>query len=318
VGRYILRRLLWVVLLVIVISLLVFVIFNVLPSGDIAALKAGRNSTPAAIEAIRHQLGLDQSLPHQYWLYMKDLVLHFDFGHSFTNDADVKELIFTAMPNTLFLVAGAAILWLLSGIAIGMLSAVKRGSLADRLAMGGALVAISAPVYWLGLVMLYLFSQDLGRIHIFPGAGAYQDAHGFFAKIPTLILPWIVLAAAFTAIYARLMRGNMIEVLSEDYIRTARAKGLRERRVIVRHAARSALTPVITVFGIDVGVLMGGAILTESVFNINGIGRLSFEAIQRHDLPTIQGTTLFLALGVALASLIVDVIYAFLDPRVRY
>jgi peptide/nickel transport system permease protein len=166
--------------------------------------------------------------------------------------------------------------------------------------------------------MLYLFSKDLGVIHIFPGAGSYQTAHGFFAKIPTLILPWIVLAAAFTAIYARLMRGNMVEVLSEDYIRTARAKGLRERRVIVRHAARSALTPVVTVFGIDVGVLMGGAILTESVFNINGIGRLSFEAIQRHDLPTIQGTTLFLALGVALASLIVDVLYAFLDPRVRY
>jgi peptide/nickel transport system permease protein len=317
-GRYIIRRLLWVVLLVFVISLLVFIIFNVLPSGDIAALKAGRQATPAAIEAIRHQLGLDDPQYVQYGRYMKDLLFHFNFGHSYTNDADVKELIFSAMPNTLFLVAGAAILWLASGIAIGMLSAVRRGSLADRVAMGSALVAISAPVYWLGLVTLYLFSNDLGLIHIFPGSGAYQNAQGFFAKIPTLILPWIVLAAAFTAIYARLMRGNMIEVLSEDYIRTARAKGLRERRVIVRHAARSALTPVVTVFGIDVGVLMGGAILTESVFNIPGIGRLSFEAIQRHDLPTIQGTTLFLALGVAVASLIVDVVYAFLDPRVRY
>src|SRR3954470_1951586 len=171
-GRYIIRRLLWVVLLVFVISLLVFIIFNVLPSGDIAALKAGRNSTPAAIAAIRHQLGLDDPLIAQYGRYMRDLVVHFDFGHSYTNDADVKELIFTAMPNTLFLVVGAAFLWLMAGIAIGMLSAVKRGSASDRIAMGGALVAISAPVYWLGLVMLYLFSQDLGRIHIFPGAGS--------------------------------------------------------------------------------------------------------------------------------------------------
>jgi len=316
--RYTIRRLLWVIALVFTISLLVFVIFNVLPSGDIAATKAGRQATPAAIEAIRRQLKLDDPKHEQFGRYIGDLVTDFDFGHSYTNDADVKELIFTAMPNTLFLVAGAAVLWLLSGLAIGMLSAVRRGSLADRIAMGGALVAISAPVYWLGLVLLYLFSDDIGQLHIFPGAGSYQEADGFFAKIPTLILPWLVLAAAFTAIYARLMRGNMVEVLSEDYIRTARAKGLRERRVITRHAARSALTPVVTVFGIDVGVLMGGAILTETVFNINGIGRLSYEAINRHDLPTIQGATLFLALGVALMSLLVDIVYAFLDPRVRY
>jgi peptide/nickel transport system permease protein len=317
-GRYIIRRLLWVVVLMFFISLLVFVIFYVLPSGDPAALRAGRNSTPAAIAAIRHQLGLDDPLYEQYWRYMKGLVLHFDLGHSFTNDADVKSLLFDRIPNTLFLVIGSAILWLASGIFIGMLSAVKRGSKSDRFAMGSALVAISAPVYWLGLLSLFLFSKDLGVIHLLPGSGSYQDANGFFAKIPTMILPWIILAAAFTAIYARLMRGNMIEVLSEDYIRTARAKGLRERRIITRHAARSAMTPVITVFGIDVGVLMGGAILTETVFNIPGVGRLSYEAINRHDLPTIQGTTLFLALGVCLASLIVDILYAFLDPRVRY
>src|SRR3954452_11060008 len=317
-GRYIIRRLLWVVVLMFFISLLVFLIFNVLPSGDPAAIRAGRQSTPAAIEAIRHQLHLDESLAAQYVRYMKGLVLHFDLGHSFTNDADVKTLLFDRIPNTLFLVIGAALLWLAAGIGIGMLSAVKRGSAADRIAMGGALVAISAPVYWLGLLSLFLFSNDLGKIHLLPGSGSYQDADGFFAKIPTMILPWIILAAAFTAIYARLMRGNMIEVLSEDYIRTARAKGVPERRVIVRHAARSAMTPVVTVFGIDVGVLMGGAILTETVFNIRGIGRLSYDAIQRNDLPIIQGTVLFLALGVCLASLIVDILYAFLDPRVRY
>src|SRR4051812_4775647 len=317
-GRYLTPRVLWILVLMILITFITFLIFTVLPSTDPATLKAGRNATPDRVAAIRHQLGLDDPWYQQYWIYLKRLVFHFDFGHSYTNDAEVKTLLLDRIPNTLFLVVGAAILWLFAGLVIGTISAVKRGSAADRIAMGGALVAISAPVYWLGLVMLYLFANDIGKVKIFPGVGAYQDASGFFAKIPTLILPWIVLAAAFTAIYARLMRGNMIEVLAEDYIRTARAKGLRERKVITRHAARSALTPVVTVFGIDVGVLMGGAILTETVFNIPGIGRLSYEAINRHDLPTIQGTTLFLALGVCMASLIVDVVYAFLDPRVRY
>jgi peptide/nickel transport system permease protein len=317
-GRYIIRRVLWIVVLMILITFITFLIFYLLPSTDPATLKAGRNATPDRVASIRHTLGLDKAWYEQYWIYFKQLVFHFDFGHTYTQDVDVKTLLLDRIPNTLFLVVGAAILWLFAGVVIGTISAVKRGSAADRIAMGGALVAISAPVYWLGLVMLYLFANDIGKVKIFPGVGSYQDAHGFFAKIPTLILPWIVLAAAFTAIYARLMRGNMIEVLSEDYVRTARAKGLKERTVIIRHAARSALTPVITIFGIDVGVLMGGAILTETVFNINGVGRLSFDAIQRNDLPTIQGTVLFLALGVCLASLIVDILYAFLDPRVRY
>lgn len=317
-GRYIIRRVIWIFFLMLLITFITFVIFTLLPSADPAALKAGRNSSPERIDAIRHQLGLDKAWYEQYWIYLKRLVFHFDFGHSYTQGADVKSLLFDRIPNTLYLVVGAAVLWLIAGLVIGSISAVKRGSAADRIAMGTALVAISAPVYWLGLVMLYLFANDIGVVKIFPGVGSYQNAHGFFAKFPTLILPWIVLAAAFTAVYARLMRGNMIEVLSEDYIRTARAKGLKERAVIVRHAARSALTPVITVFGIDVGVLMGGAILTETVFNINGVGRLSFDSIQRVDLPTIQGTTLFLALGVCMMSLIVDIIYAFLDPRVRY
>jgi peptide/nickel transport system permease protein len=218
----------------------------------------------------------------------------------------------------MFLVFGAATIWFLVGVMIGVVSAVARGSFWDRLLMGGALVAISAPVYWVGLVSLYLFSSDIGVLKLFPGSGAYQDANGFFAKIPTLIMPWIVLSMAFAAIYARLLRANLLETLSEDYIRTARAKGLSERKVILRHGVRSAITPVITVLGLDIGILMGGAILTESVFNIDGIGRLAFDAIQRGDLQTIQGTTLVLAAGVAIMSLIVDVLYAFLDPRVRY
>jgi peptide/nickel transport system permease protein len=208
--------------------------------------------------------------------------------------------------------------WFVSGVLIGTISATRRGSIWDRLFMGGALVAISAPVYWLGLVTLYLFSSDIGLVRIFPGAGSFQDAHSIPAKMWSMTLPWLVLATAFAAIYARLLRSNLLETMSEDYIRTARAKGLPERRVIARHGLRSAITPVVTVLGLDIGILMGGAILTETVFSIDGIGRLAFDAIQRGDLATIQGTTLFIALGVALMSLLVDVLYAFLDPRVRY
>jgi peptide/nickel transport system permease protein len=317
-GAFIIRRIFYSLVVVLFVVAITFLIFYILPSADPAALRAGRSPTPETLAAIRAQLGLDKPVPEQFWIYLKNLVLHFDLGNSFVNNTDVKALVLDRLPNTLFLIAGAAILWFVSGVFIGTISAVKSGSLLDRSAMTTALVAISAPVYWLGLVVLYLFASDIGRFPLLPGAGAYQDAHGFFAKIPTLILPWIVLAAAFSAIYARLTRSNLIEVMSEDYVRTARAKGLKERRVIVRHGLRAAITPVITVLGLDLGILVGGAILTESVFGIPGVGRLSFDAIQRGDLATIQGTTLFLALAVVVMNLVVDILYAFLDPRVRY
>jgi peptide/nickel transport system permease protein len=317
-GPFILRRLLYMVVVLLFVIAITFLIFYILPSADPAALRAGRSPTPETLAAIRAQLGLDKPVPVQFWDYLKKLVLHFDFGNSFVNNANVRALILDRLPNTLFLISGAAILWFTGGVLVGTISAVKRGTVLDRASMGTALVAISAPVYWFGLVALYLFASDIGRFPLFPGAGAYQNAHGFFAKIPTLILPWIVLAAAFAAIYARLTRSNLLEVMSEDYVRTARAKGLTERRVIVRHGLRAAITPVVTVLGLDLGILVGGAILTESVFGIPGIGRLSFDAIQRGDLATIQGTTLFLAFAVVLMNLIVDILYAFLDPRVRY
>jgi peptide/nickel transport system permease protein len=317
-GPYIIRRLLYMIVVLLFVVAITFVIFFVLPTADPAALRAGRSPTPETLAAIRQQLGLDKSLPEQFWLYLKALVLHFDFGNSFVNNVDVRSLIFDRLPNTLFLITGAAILWFTGGVLIGTISAIYRGSALDRAAMGTALVAISAPVYWLGLVSLYLFASDIGQFPVFPGSGAYQNAHGFFAKIPTLILPWIVLAAAFSAVYARLTRSNLLEVMSEDYVRTARAKGLTERRVVVRHGLRAAITPVVTVLGLDLGILVGGAILTESVFGIPGIGRLSFDAIQRGDLVTVQGCTLFLAFAVVFMNLVVDILYAFLDPRVRY
>jgi len=317
-AAYIFRRLLWTGLLLLVITAITFLIFYVLPTSDPATLRAGRDPSPELIEAIRHQLGLDKPLTRQYWDYITNLVTDFDFGRSFITNTPVRDLITDRLPNTLWLVGGAAVVWFVSGVVIGTVSATRRGSFWDRAMMGGALLAISAPVYWLGLVSLYLFSNDIGLVHIFPGSGAFQDAHSIPDKMWAMTMPWIVLATAFAAVYARLLRSNMLETMSEDYIRTARAKGLPERDVIMRHGLRSAITPVVTILGLDIGLLMGGAILTETVFNIDGIGRLAYDAIQRGDLATIQGTTLFLALGVALMSLVVDILYAFLDPRVKY
>ena len=202
---------------------------------------------------------------------------------------------------------------------MGVISAIKKGSLVDRTTMGGALLAISAPVYWLGLIVLLLFAQDIGFVHALPGAGSYvpitSDPEQWFLS---LIMPWIVLAASFAAFYARMVRGNLIEVMSEDYIRTARAKGLSERRVILRHGLRAALTPVVTLAGLDLGILLGGAVLTETVFNIPGVGRYAYDSIINSDLPAIQGTVLFGAFFIIVANIVVDVLYAFLDPRVRY
>jgi peptide/nickel transport system permease protein len=318
-GRYIIRRLLWVIVLLFLVSLLTFVIFYLFPSSDPAALRAGRNASPSVIASIRHSLGLDQPWYVQYGKYMKNVVTKFDLGYSYQNNQSVRTLIFDRVPTTFSLTIGAAIIWVLVGISVGIISAVKRRSVLDRLAMGAALLAISAPVYWLGLVSLYLFADDIGVWKIFPGANSYvplsQDPVKWFTS---LILPWTVLAAAFAAFYARLLRGNLIEVMSEDYIRTARAKGLPERTVILRHGVRSAITPIVTALGLDIGILLGGAILTESVFNIPGVGRLSYDAIVHSDLPVIQGTVLFSAFFIVLANLVVDIGYAFLDPRVRY
>jgi len=316
-GAYITRRLLWTLLLVWVVSGLTFIIFNVMPSADPALLRAGKRAEPEVLQGIRETFGLDRPLYVQYFDYMRDVFFSFDFGRSYRNDVDVKSQLLDRLPNTLYLVAGAAVVWLIVGISVGMISAIKRGSFLDRFSMTSALVAISAPPYWLGLVALYLFSDDIGRFPILPGSGAFQSADNILSKAEALIMPWIVLATAFAAIYARLLRANLLEVMGEDYIRTARAKGVSERRVIFRHGARSALTPIVTVLGLDVGILVGGAILTETVFNIPGIGRLTFDAIQRGDIITVQGATLFLALAVCLCNLAVDILYSVLDPRVR-
>jgi len=309
------------VFLLIVVSAVTFFIFNIFPSTDPALLRAGRQPTAESIARIREDLGLDRSVFAQFSDYIYNIFAHQDFGSSYITNKEVLDQIFENLPATISLAIGGVIVWLTFGLSIGIISAVRHRSLLDRVAIGLSLVAISAPVYWLGLVALYLFAPDFGvfGLGFVGGQGSYvpisKDPVQWFQS---LILPWFVLATTFAAVYARLLRGSLLDVLGEDYIRTARAKGLRERRVVLKHGVRSAITPVVTVLGLDIGILLGGAILTESVFNIPGIGRLAFDAIVRGDLPIVQGTVLFGAFFIVIMNLIVDILYAFLDPRVRY
>lgn len=317
-AAYILRRVLWGLVLLVLVSLLTFVVFYVLPSADPAQLRAGRSGSPETLAQIRESLGLDEPLPTQYWTFLTNVVLHADLGYSYFSGASVGSLLIDRLPATISLTLGAIVVWIVVAVPIGVLSAVRRGTWIDKLTTGGALLGISAPVYWLGLLALYLFADDIGKWPLLPGAGSYvpftDDPWAWFTA---LILPWLVLASTFTAVYARLLRGNMIEVLSEDYVRTARAKGLSERRVVLRHGLRAAATPLVTLAGLDVGLLLGGAVLTETVFAIPGIGRLNYDAIVHADYPVIQGTVLLAACFVIVASIVVDIAYAYLDPRVR-
>jgi peptide/nickel transport system permease protein len=322
-AAYIVRRLIWVFFLLFVVTLITFVVFTVLPAADPAVLRAGRQPSPELVESIREQFGLSDPLYVQFFGYIGDILPFFggdgfNFGYSYQSNQEVLPQILDRLPATIFLTAGAVILWLSIGIPIGVISAIKTGTWLDRVSMTLALIAISAPVYFLGLVALFLFDDSIGRYPLLPGSGAYQEADTVLGKGEALIMPWCVLAAAFAAIYARFLRGNLIDTMQEDYIRTARSKGLSERRVIFRHGVRSAITPIVTLLGLDIGILLGGAILTETVFNIPGIGRFAYEAIVRFDLPVIQGTVLFGAFFIVIMSLIVDILYAFIDPRVRY
>lgn len=317
--RYIIRRILWGVLLLILVTALMFVLFRILPAGEPARLRAGRNASPRVIAEIRRDLGLNKSLPAQFWIYMKEVFLHFNLGYSYYSSAPVRGLIAERLGATVSLTVGGAIVWLATGLPVGIISALRRRSKLDRASMGAALVLVSAPEYWLGLIALYLFAADIGRLKIFPGAGSYVAlASDPWKWLTSLILPWLVLAAGSAAIYARLMRGSLTEVMGEDYIRTARAKGLSERRVVLRHGVRAAINPIMTILALDIGTLIGSAILVEVVFNIPGVGQLAYTAITHADFPIVQGTVLLGALFIVVASIVVDIAYAYLDPRVRY
>jgi peptide/nickel transport system permease protein len=319
-GRFIVRRLLWVVLVLLVVTLLTFGIFFMLPTQDPAIAMAGRQPTPERVAEIREQLGLDQSVPKQYYLFVKRIVVGDEYGwpglgYSYDSQSPVSEQLWGRLWISTQLAIGSAVVWLAIGVPVGIVSALKRRTLADRLSMGFALFGVSAPVFWLGLVFLYVFWQKLG---IASGTGFVPFTEDPGSWFNHLLMPWIVVALLFAAFYARMIRGNLIETMGEDYIRTARAKGLSERKVIGKHALRSSLTPIVTMFGMDLSLLVGGALLTETVFNIPGIGVWTVQSTFNGDLPVILAVVLIVAFMVTIMNLFVDILYAYLDPRVRY
>ena len=328
-GRYVIRRLLWTVLVVLLVTLLTFIVFFVMPPGNPAVRFAGKQPTPELIAQVERQFGLDDPVYIQYPNFVKRLFLGDEcptgipgcgvpgLGISYDSRTAVRQELIDRTPRTLSLVVGAALIWLLVGVSIGVLSALKRRTIWDRLAMGFALFGISAPVFWLGLVALWIFtvklpfSDSLGTGYV----EFSQDPVGWFTH---LILPWSCLALLYAAFYARMTRGNLIDTMGEDYIRTARAKGLPERRVIFKHGLRASLTPIVTMFGLDVALLVGGAVITETVFNIQGLGNYAVQSAVSADLPAMTGVVVIVAFAVAFMNLVVDVLYAYLDPRVRY
>ncbi|MFI9361210.1 ABC transporter permease [Kitasatospora sp. NPDC053057] len=331
---YIVRRILAAAVLLLVVSAVTFAIFFLLPriagetTDQLAAQYIGKNPSPEAIAAVKQNLGFDQPLYTQYGNFLKALVSGAEykfgpepatchvpcFGYSFKNHLEVWPEMTSRIPVTISLAIGAAVLWLISGITTGVISALKPRSIFDRLSMGVALAGVSLPVFFTGALLLTVFSYEwpiLDNLHYVN----FTDDPLMWAR--NLILPWISLAFLYSALYARLTRAGMLETMSEDYIRTARAKGLVERKVVVKHGLRSALTPIVTIFGMDLGLLLGGALITEQVFSLNGVGQFAVQAITDNDLPKVLGVTLLAAFFIVACNLVVDLLYALVDPRVR-
>ena len=318
--RYVVRRLLWVVVVVLIITALTFLIFFVMPPTDPATTFAGKQPTPELIAEIKHQFGLDKPVYVQYALWLKHLVLGDEYGwpglgFSYVTRTPVRSLLLDRLPITIQLAVGAALIWLCIGIPIGVISAVKRRTLVDRLSMGLALFFVSAPVFWLGMMALWLFWY---RLHLSPGTGYVPISQSFASWIGHMILPWVVLALLYAAFYARMARGNLLDTMGQDFMRTARVKGLPESTVILKHGLRASLTPLVTMVGLDLGGLIGGAVITETVFNLQGVGQWAVESVFKGDLPAVLAVTIVTAAAITICSLLVDIVYAYLDPRVRY
>ncbi len=311
------RRLLQGLVVLLVISIVVFVMFFVAPH-NVARLLAGRQATTQTVADVARRLGLNRPVIDQYWSFLWGL-LHGNLGYSFYSSEPVSSLIASRAPVTISVAVGAAIMWLVIGISTGVLAARHPRSLADRSATGAALVFYSMPPFLLGLILLFFlfFQFHLAGIDLFPGSGyvgLFSDPAGWAQH---LILPWVTLALVTATTYQRLTRGALLDVLGEDYIRTARAKGLSERRVVYRHGLRSALTPVVTQFGIDLGTLLGGAIVVETVFGLPGLGALAVTSVTNEDLPVIIALVMLASAFIVVANIVVDIVYVLLDPRVR-
>jgi len=334
-GRYIAKRLLNLLPVILGITLLVFAFLHLIP-GDPAITMLGDRATPQQVEALRERMGLNQPLPLQYFKFLWDLI-RLDFGTSIITGVPIAEEIRIRWPATFELSVAAMLVASILGIPAGVLAAVRKNSFVDNLTMSGSLLGVSLPVYWLGLLLIYLFAVNLnwlppsGRLSIDAGF-SFKPITGFYVLdallqlnfkalkdvLDHLILPALTLGTIPLAILARITRSAMLEVLSQDYIRTARAKGLLERWVIFKHALKNALLPVVTIIGLQFGTLLGGAILTETIFSWPGIGSWIYEGILNRDYPVVQGGVVFVAVAFVLINLIVDLSYAFLDPRIQY
>jgi peptide/nickel transport system permease protein len=310
--RFLIRRILGAIAVLFAISVLVFLIFNVVPATNPAQRIAGKNATPQLIENVEKEWGFDKALPAQYWTQMK--LIFTGKVESFQSHINVDKRIWEGIPATASLCIGAAIIWLAFGFLFGYFSAIRAGGFTDKALTVLALVGISMPVFWLASLMLYYFTY---KLEIFPN-GNYVSLSNPWQWFTHLVLPWISLAVLYAGFYSRVLRSSMLGVMNEDYVRTARAKGLSQRKVMTRHVLRNSLIPVITLFGLDFGVLIGGgAIVTETLFNIEGVGLFTAEALKQQDFPSIMAITLFGAFFIVLFNILVDVAYAYLDPRIR-
>jgi peptide/nickel transport system permease protein len=319
VTRYVIRRLAWLIVVLLVITGVTYAIFFVMSPVDPAVLFGGKQPTPQVIHEVRQQFGLDKPALEQYALFVKHVFVGDRYGwpglgFSFVTRASVKSQLGARLVVTATLAIGASIVWLALGIPIGVASAIKHRSLADRISMGFALFFVSAPVFWIGLMFLWLFWF---KLRIAAGSGYFGPTQfGLFTWLNHMIMPWIVLALVEAAWYARMTRGSLVETMNEDFIRTARAKGLSEGRVIFKHGLRASLLPVVTMFGMDLGLLFGGAIIVETVFNLQGIGQWAITSVSTGDLPVILAVTLVSSFAITFANVVVDICYAVLDPRV--
>jgi len=319
-ARYIAGRLVQLVVVVLLILVLTFVIYFVIPPVSPAVLFAGKHPTPQLVEQVKVNLGLNHPLWVQYLLFTKRFLFGDQsgwpgLGTSYVTHSSVKSLIGGRIVITATLAIGAALVWLCIGIPMGLLAALRRGRFLDRLSLAASLFFVSAPVFWLGVMALWLLWYKLG---VAPGSGYDPPSqYGFGSWLGHMILPWIVLALAYAGWYSRMTRASVLEVLREDFVRTARAKGVSEWRVVIRHVLRASLTPMTTMFGMDLAGLLGGTVIVEQVFNLQGLGQFAVESVFSGDLPSVLAVTLLVAIGVTFANLLVDLLYVVLDPRVR-
>jgi peptide/nickel transport system permease protein len=311
-ARFALRRLAGMVAVLFAVSVLVFLIFNVIPNNDPARQMAGRSASPQLIASITQEWGFDDPLPQQY-LTMMGNIFSGDVI-SYETEENVDERIIEGIPVTFSLCVGAAAIWMFFGILFGYLSAVRAGGMLDRVLTIVAVTGISMPVFWLAAIFLNYLTY---KIELFPSGGYVPLSEDPLEWANHLILPWVTLAIVYVGFYSRVLRSNMLDAMDEDYVRTARAKGLGERRVMTRHVLRNSLGPIVTLFGLDFGALLGGAILVEGVFNLNGIGQYAYESLLNLDLPPIMAIVLFGAFFIVLFNALVDIAYAYLDPRVK-